>query len=266
MLSATYAESLLALGIVPHSVLVVPLLLPEHQRKVFERHGVKMIPVRQYIIDFQAIQADRTQFIVSPMISEGTRRHLMTIAPVAIGFAADMMGAISQLAVLFRREREAERVYAAISAAAAEARNQLADVIRTRATVMVLRVEPNQYRYLGQHAKMGSSQLFYTQLGLNTPPYLADAPDWFTSLSAEVLPEVDPDYIFIEQRAAEGMDSTESWNQLMESSLWKGLKPVKEGKVFPLATNDFVQGEGPVGYSRLIDYIVSSLIPGSDGA
>lgn len=258
VLSATYAESLLALGIVPHSVLVVPLLLPEHQRKAFERHGVKMIPVPQYMIDYQAIQTERTQFIVSPMISEGTRRHLMTIAPMAIGFAADMMGAISQLAVLFRREREAERVYAAISAAAAEARNQLADVIRTRATVMVLRVEPFGYRYLGAHS-FGVSRILYRELGLTIPSVLNEGQGWFNPLRLEQLPLANPRYIFVENRITEGEDNQQSLQALMSSKYWRQLDAVQNNRVFHVETGLWVNGCGPIGHAEILRQIIASI-------
>ncbi len=268
VMNTRYAEYLIEMGVKPQFVVFMPLLEPEYRADYFTSHGVELIEYPQYEQNYELLLNLGPDLILAQGLGmdEAVYGQLSKIAPtVALDSGPSMDEAMPLLAELFGKEAEYEQAKSAFDAKVAKAKAQLAEALGDQ-TVMVLRVEPNQYRYLGQHAKMGSSQLLYTQLGLNTPPYLADAPDWFTSLSAEVLPEVAPDYIFIEQRAAEGMDSTESWNQLMESSLWKGLKAVKEGKVFPLATNDFVQGEGPVGYSRLIDYIVSSLIPGSDGA
>lgn len=267
VMNTRYAEYLIEMGVKPQFLLFMPLLEPEYRADYFTSHGVKLIEYPQYEQNYELLLTLGADMILVQGLGmdEAVYEQLSKIAPtVALDSGPSMDEAMPLLAELFGKESEYEQVKSAFDNKVAKAKAQLAEALGDQ-TVMVLRVEPNQYRYLGQHAKMGSSQLFYTQLGLNTPPYLADAPDWFTSLSMEVFPEIDPDYIFIEQRAAEGMDSTDSWNQLMESGLWKGLKAVKAGKVFPLATNDFVQGEGPVGYSRLIDYIVSSLIPGSDG-
>lgn len=253
-----YAELLLALGVVPQSVLVVPLLLPDHQRAAFEQHGVKMIPVPQYTIDCQAIQAEQPQFIVSPMIREETRRQLMAIAPVAIGFAADMMGAISQLAALFRKEREAEQLYAAMSATAAEARNQLADAIQTRATVLVLRVEHYGYRYLGAHS-FGVSRILYRELGLAIPPALNEGQSWFNPLRLEQLPLANPSYIFIENRIIEGDDSQESMQALLSSKYWRQLDAVQHHRVFHVDTSLWINGCGPIGHAAIVSQIIASI-------
>lgn len=265
--STRYAEYLIELGVEPQLLLFLPLVEPEYRADYFTSHGVELIEYPQYEHNFELLLTLGADMIVGQGLGmdEKVYEQLSKIAPtVPINAGPSMDEAMPLLAELFGKEAEYERIKAAFEAKTEEAKLQLAEALGEQ-TVLVLRVDPKQYRFLGQHAVMGSSQLFYTQLGLNIPPLLADAPDWFTPFSLEVLPEIDPDYIFIERRVAEGADATESWDQLMASSLWQGLEAVKAGRVFPLATNDFVQGEGPVGYNYLIDYIVSSLVPGSGG-
>lgn len=257
-LTTTYAEVLLALGIVPQSVLVVPLLLPDHQRAAFEQHGVQMIPVPQYTIDFEAIRAQQPQFIISHMVREETRRRLMAIAPVAIGYPVDMLAAISQLAALFRKEREAEQLYARMDATAAEARNLLADAIRTRATVLVLRVEPYGYRYLGAHS-IGASRILYRELGLAIPPALNEGQGWFNPLRLEQLPLANPSYIFIENRIIEGNDSQQSMQALLDSKYWRQLDAVQQSHVFPVDTSLWVAGCGPIGHAEIVKQIIACI-------
>lgn len=265
--STRYAEYLIEMGVVPQMLLYAPLVEPDYRADYFTSHGVELIEYPQYEQNFELLLTLGPDMIVGQGLGmdEKAYEQLSKIAPtVPVNAGPAMEEAMPLLAELFGKEAEYERIKAAFAAKAEEAKAQLAEAIGEQ-TVMVLRVDPKQYRFLGQHAVMGSSQLFYKQLGLTIPPALADAPDWFTPFSLEVLPEIDPDFIFIERRIAEDTDASESWDQLMASSLWQGLKAVQAGRVFPLATNDFVQGEGPVGYAYLIDYIVSSLAPDSGG-
>jgi iron complex transport system substrate-binding protein len=258
-----YAEYLISLGVNPQVILYVPLIEPEYRADFFTSHGAELIEYPQYEHNFELLLTLEADMIVAPGVGmeESVYEQLSKIAPtVAINAGPSMDESMPLLAELFGKEAEYEAVMAAFNAEVEEAKKVLIEAVGEDRTVLVLRVEPKQYRFLGQHAAAGSSQLLYQQLGLKIPDKLADAEAWFTALSLEILPEIDPDYIFVERRIVEGADSTESWNQLMESNVWKSLKAVQAGSVFPLLTNDFVQGEGPVGYTYLIDYIVSSIV------
>lgn len=268
VLVSRYAEYLVSLGVDPKMVTYVPSVEPEYREKLLHAHGVEIIQYPQYEHNFELlIQLEPDMILtMSAGTEENVYEQLSKIAPtVALSAGPSMDEAMPLLAELFGKEAEYEAVQKDFNAMLDEAREVLQAAIGD-STVMVLRVEPKQYRVLGPNHASGSSRLFYHQLGLKIPDELADLEAWFTPLSLESLPEIDPDYMFIERRVAEGTDTTESWEQLMDSVLWKRLKAVQSGNVFPLNTSDFVGGEGPFGYAHLVEYIISSLVPDSVGA
>lgn len=257
VLSPLYAEILIALGIVPSSVVIIPLLLPKHQRELFDRYQVRMIPTSQFSLDVQAIRDEQPQFIVSHPIHEQTKHELMEIAPVVSGLSRDLQPAIAQIASLFRKENEAAQLYDQIRILNQRARLQLENRTKSRVTVMVLRVESDGYRYLGAHAN-GLSRILYRELGLAIPSVLNEGQEWFNPLRLEQLPLADPDFIWVENRIMEGGDTTLRMKALGSSPYWRALKAVQSNRIFKLDTRLWI-GCGPMGYSIILGEIVDAL-------
>ncbi|MHA7965439.1 ABC transporter substrate-binding protein [Paenibacillus sp. CAU 1782] len=263
IIGTRYTEYLISMGIKPAMVAGVASVEPEYRMEYFKTNGVEFIDYPQYEHNFELLLSLAPDMILAmgAGMEENVYEQLSKVAPtVAINSGPSMEEAMPLLAQLFDKQAEYETVKAAFDSKAEEAKIALDEAIGD-STVLVLRAEPNNYRVLGQIAKMGSSVLFYHQLGLTIPEKLANEEAWFTPVSLEVLPELNPDYIFIENRLAANFNGDESTKELMESSIWKGMKAVQAGNVFPLDTRDFVGGEGPIGYAKLIDYILSCLIP-----
>jgi ABC-type Fe3+-hydroxamate transport system substrate-binding protein len=258
VLSPIIAETLLALGIVPKAVLIVPALLAPHQRYAFEQYRVKMIPISQYALDIQSIYEEDPQFIISQTIREETKVRLMAIAPVAAGLSSDLLPAIAQLAAIFRKEQEAEQLYERMNVVIEQARGQLAELIQSRATVMVLRVEPFGYRYLGAHS-IGVSRILYRDLGLAIPPALNEGQNWFNPLRLEQLQLANPDYIYVEDRVMEGGDTRIMMEALLDSQYWKQLDAVKNNRVIKIDTSLWIGGCGPLGHALIVDQIIATL-------
>lgn len=57
--SALCAEVLIELGMIPHAVMITPLLLPAYQREIFEKYEVKMLEAPQYFTDIELIQQEK---------------------------------------------------------------------------------------------------------------------------------------------------------------------------------------------------------------
>ncbi len=263
VIGTRYAEYLISMGIKPAMVLGVPSVEPEYRLEYFKSNGVEFIDYPQYEQNYELLLtlAPDMMLTMGVGLEENVYDQLKMIAPtVAIDAGPSMDEAMPILAQLFDKETEYKTVKETFDNKAEKAKLALDEAIGD-STVLVLRADDKNYRVLGQRANMGSSKLFYQQLGLNIPERLADEEAWFTVISMEILPELDPDYIFLENRKAENFNGNESTKQLMDSAVWKNLKAVKTGKVFDLDTRDFVGGEGPIGYDKMIDYIVSSLIP-----
>ncbi|CAM3598543.1 MULTISPECIES: ABC transporter substrate-binding protein [Saccharibacillus] len=260
--SSRYAEYLASMGEAPDMVLYTSSVEPEYRTQYLQEQGVEIIEYPQYEHNFELLLSLAPDLIVAPGISvdESTYEQMTKIAPtVALDSTVGMEESMPKLAQLFDKQSESDAEMAAYHAKTAEAASQLEQALGDR-TVLVLRVEAKQYRYLGDDEQRGGAiKLLYHDLGLNVPPAIAGAEDWFTPFSLEFLPEIDPDYILLEQRVVDGEDGTEFYDQLMKSSLWKGLRAVKEGHVIPVTTQDLVQGEGPIGYANFTDELVKRL-------
>ncbi|HBJ00867.1 MAG TPA: ABC transporter substrate-binding protein, partial [Lysinibacillus sp.] len=103
------------------------------------------------------------------------------------------------LGELFNKEKEAELALQKFREKIEDTKEKLHQAIGDE-KILVLRVEQNQYRVLGTEKGSPGSDMLYTQLGLSIPTKLKDNHDWFTPISLEVLPEIDADHIFVEQR------------------------------------------------------------------
>lgn len=261
IIDTRYAEYLISMGIKPAMVAGVKSVEPEYRIDYFKENGVEFIDYPQYEHNFELLLslAPDMILVMGNSVEENVYEQLSQVAPtVALNAGPSMDEAMPMLAELFGKETEYEAVKAEFDSKAEQAKIALDQAIGD-STVLVLRADQKNYRALGQRAKMGSSKLFYDQLGLKIPERLGNEEAWFTVISLEVLPEINPDYIFIENREAANFNGNETMKTLEKSSIWNNLKAVQSGKVFPLDTRDFVGGEGPIGYAKLIDYIVSSL-------
>jgi iron complex transport system substrate-binding protein len=258
--STRHAEYLIELGIIPSGVLYVADAEPDYRFDYFAEHGVEMIEYPQYEQNFELLTTLNSDLIVAygAAAGDGVYEQFSKIAPtIAVPGTVFMKDAMPALAAIFEREDQLASATAAYLEKVETAKTKLAPYVKDK-TVLVLRVDPKQYRYLGMNSQ-GASELFYQQLGLQIPEALKAGDAWFNPLSLEILPEINPDYIFIEKRILEGSDSDQSWEDLMGNVLWKKLDAVQNKRVFQVETKDLVQGEGPIGFTYLIDFIVESI-------
>ncbi|GBF75558.1 hypothetical protein PA598K_03975 [Paenibacillus sp. 598K] len=263
VLSSSYAENLIEIGVIPQAVTLVEEIEPEYRPKLFQEHQVKMISVQQYEDNFELILEEAPDLILAQGGALDAKRYegLSKIAPTV---ALDAGGAIEEyvpaLAKLFGKEQEAELALQQYKEKIEDTKKKLHDAIGDE-KILVLRVEQKQYRVLGQEKGSPGSDMLYDKLGLNIPTLLKDNYEWFTPLSLEVLPELDADHIFVEQRQMQNYSSEQSMKDLENSPLWQGMDAVKKGQVYPLKTADFVVGEGLVGSPLFMDYLLEKLVP-----
>ncbi|MEC0089566.1 helix-turn-helix domain-containing protein [Paenibacillus macquariensis] len=258
-ISPLCAEVLIALGIIPHAVMVTPLLLPQHQRQLFKKHHVKLLEVPQYDTNIELIQQEQPELIIGHFLKEDIKKKMRTIAPIITGLTMEIDILLSQLAALFQKNEEAKKIQIQMKNEINAARQQLQPIIQSNATVMVLRVEPFGYRYLGGNSS-GVSQLLYTKLDLSLPEPLKSGEAWFNPCSIEQLYMANPEYLFVEKRVMENFSADENMGRLMESDQWRNLKAVKNNHVSYIDTSLWVDGCGVNGQKIIIDQIVSNLI------
>lgn len=257
-LAPLIAETMIELGVIPQAVSVSPVLLADHQLEQFTNHQVEMLETVQFNLDVERILTARPELIIGPFITEDKKQKLRTIAPVITDLQFDLEDLLIPLGTLFQKEKEARIIRMRMDQKLDEARHHLKAVIESSATVMVLRIEPFGYRYLGGRSTR-ISRLMYEQLGLSLPEPLEAGEAWFNPCTADLLALADPDYLFVESRVMEHFDAEGRREELMESSQWKHLKAVQNQRVFYIDTRLWVDGCGSVGYPMILDQIVRSL-------
>lgn len=262
VLSSSYAENMIEIGVIPNTVTLVKEIEPEYRPKLFNEHQVKMVPVEQYEDNFELIIEEAPDLIIAQGAAIDAKKYeaLSKIAPtVAVDAGITIEEYVPVLGKLFGKEKEAELALQKYSDKIEDTKQKLHNAIGD-VKILVIRVEQKQYRVLGTEKDSPGSDILYNKLGLNIPTRLKDNNEWFTPISLEVLPELDADHIFVEQRQMQNYSSDQSMKDLESSPLWKAMDAVKKGNVYPLKTADFVVGEGLVGSPLFMDYLVEKLV------
>ena len=113
-----------------------------------------------------------------------------------------------------------------------------------------LRVLPSELRIYG--ARSATGDILYNGLGL-APSALTPLDDERTSISIELITQLDADHIFL-------LDQTEDAMAMIKANpLWKTLPAVQNGHIYPVNVKTWVQGEGLIAYDLLIDDVLKAL-------
>ncbi|MCM3170889.1 ABC transporter substrate-binding protein [Paenibacillus sp. MER 99-2] len=262
VLDSIYAEFLIEMGVTPQMVAFVPEIEPDYRAPYFEEHGVQMVQSEQYQFNYEQLLGLAPDLIImrGAGMEQAVYDELSKIAPtLAMDTNYEMNLAMPKLAAIFNKTEEANQLLVEFDEKAKLAREKIANGIGDK-TVLVLRVESDRYRFMGPKAA-NSSVFFYDTLGLNSPEVIKDSDVWFNPFSLEFLSEMNPDYIFLEDRSLKGYDTKQSMENLKESIVWTNLDAVKNDRVYPLKTSDFTSGVGPIGSVKLMDYVVEKLVP-----
>lgn len=157
---------------------------------------------------------------------------LTRIAPtVVIGESGDWRADYLDLADIFEKKKEAEAWLKSYEDKAASARSEIAKKIKGK-TAVFMRIMAKEYRIYGTSQVVGG--ILHEDLGIAVPEKVMPI-ERRETISEEVLPEFNPDYIFLEVGApviGGDKDAEKRYEELSNSSIWKGLTAVKEGHVF----------------------------------
>ncbi|WP_149096225.1 ABC transporter substrate-binding protein [Paenibacillus terrae] len=97
-------------------------------------------------------------------------------------------------------------------------------------TVMAIRVTAKEVRVMGMKRPVGP--LLYQDLGLKPAKGVEKINKAYQVVSQEVLPDYDADAIFV--IISKGADAQKVYTQLEGNAVWQGLKAVKQGHVYML--------------------------------
>jgi ABC-type Fe3+-hydroxamate transport system substrate-binding protein len=172
------------------------------------------------------------------------------IAPTIMmdGFNGDWKAYHRQIAAIFDQVKQAEQTFQEIDKKMAETKSKLEKSMGSD-NLAIVQILPKTLRLFGK--KDPVTDLLYKELGVKPAPE-AEKLEGISEISLESLAKMDPDRILIYWTTAE------RFKPIAETSVWKNLKAVKNGKVyFPESTVEW-NPSGPIGRSKLLDRITET--------
>lgn len=160
----------------------------------------------------------------------------------------DMRQTFLSVAQVLDKEDKAKEAIKDYDAFVQDAREKVSAAIGDE-TVMFLRVHSKELRYYG--AK--NYDVLYNDLGVQPPAHFPDNSSTFAPLSFEMLPEINPDHIFLL------VESEEKLEEVKQTPLWEGLTAVQKDQVYPVDYALWFQGFGPIANKLIIEEALEKL-------
>lgn len=256
-----FAEDLLALGITPYAVAPAWNGFTPYLDEMLTSKGIKKLEGAGLAMNLEEVVGVEPDVIVGSF-DEKTYEQMKKIAPTLSFQFEDWTKVLPKLGTFFGKEAEAQKIMDEYNQNAVKAKEKLAQTLGDK-TVMYFRISEKQYFFLGyggEESTTNLSRIFYRDLGLNLPEKLKSGEDWINEMSVEILPEINPDYIFLELYEGEAAGADKKLEELKQSAIWRGLNAVKNDHVFVVDGNLWVQSDGPIGNTKVLDDIVAQLV------
>lgn len=258
-LSPAHAEIAIALGVAPHCVTVTSSLTPTYQKMLFHEVGTTILEMPQYVIQQDTIVQQQPDVIIGIDLTEETKQHFQTIAPVITGLPYDLKSVIRYFGELFHKEKEAIQIIRELATHVEILKNKIQQHIAKDATVLYLRVEELGYRYFGESSS-DSAILLYQELGLQMPDILRANENSFNTCSLQQLVAANPTYLFIEKRIMDYYTADLSLSTLQKSEQWANLDAVKNKRVFYVDTGLWINNCSVFGKRKIMQQIEQSIL------
>jgi len=242
-----FADPLLALGIKPSTIVGLGNL--DHLKGYID--GVTILT--DFPVKPEAVLAAKPDFILGdPWMDEPSYQQLAKIAPTIVLGTAEKEQSWREiflyLADTFSKKAEYDVFMTKFNEKAAAAKAELATKLNDE-TVMVLRVAQDRIMLWG-HGDGSTEEVLYKDLGLKYPEGL---PGEWTDISLEKLTDFDADHIFLEVRTTTEGSQKFFDDQVAGSVVWKSMKAVKNNHIYPITSDLWVEGNGPIAYMAVID-------------
>ena len=253
----SHPEFLVALGVIP---VAAPNYYEDYPTYLQE-------PFRQVLkigsgnsLNLEAVLAANPDLILITPGQEKEYEQLSKIAPtVMLPKKSDWREQLTDMAEVLGRQQEAEQALQQYDRKTSEAKDKLKSITGD-GTVIYLTLLGKQMMIYGENSARG--KVLYQELGLRQvaayPSGEATLP-----LSMETLPDYDADYILL-TLDGEAEEVKTQYEALLQSSLWKNMKAVKNGRVYTMGTEDwFNVGYAPLANEYAIDDILAAFEQGS---
>ncbi|WMT43060.1 ABC transporter substrate-binding protein [Paenibacillus sp. D2_2] len=146
---------------------------------------------------------------------------------------------------LLGKSTEADAAVQAYREKIKEAKEKLSKVMENK-KVAIIRFAPKGVNMMGGNYLAG--YLLHQELGLGKTELIGDANS--ASLSLEIIPELDADYIFAIDQGGD--------RSMMDSPIWKSMPAVKQEHVYEVDSGYWL-GSGMIAYEKIIDDVLRFL-------
>lgn len=244
---------LLPLGIIPHAA---PLdhWWTDHYRLKYES-DVSVRLAHDYDFNREALRHAGMERIVGlgDYVSAEEQERLRQIAPALFvrWSDRDWRDHLREVAQFVSKEAEAESWLDGYARKAQKVR-QLAEARFRAETVMLLRFTADGMYAYGQR---NAGAVLYGDLRLACPDRLA-AEELPQRLTPEELAAVDPEHMFLIAGRRQAADSFR--DTLLRSELWRGLKAVRNRRLYPIADDPWVEYTA-YNHARILDELSKML-------
>ncbi len=252
-LSVVYPELLYALGVTPIAVQNYHSEFPSYLEEPFKdtlKLGIAKTP------DFEALLASDPDLIIAPVWwAEKDYEQLSQIAPTVLLPERELwQDELHDIAAVLDKSEAADKVISDLLAKETAAREQLDKLVGDE-TVLYMRIMPKEIVIHSENINRGS--FIHKQMGLAPVPNFPKD-EAAISISLEVLPEYDADHLIVQLDDESNDEVKQRYEDMLESSLWKNMKAVKNGHVYLVGGKDwFNLGFSPVADSHAIDEVLS---------
>lgn len=258
-LTQAHAEIAIALGIIPHCVILTNSLTPHYQKTLFTELGITILEMPQYIIQQDIIIQQQPDLIIGIDLTEETKQHFQTIAPVITGIPYDLTTLIHYFGYIFNQEHKATQIIEQLALEVNHLRNKIQPHLPQNPTVLYLRVEQLGYRYIGEESS-DVAHLLYAELGLHMPENLRTHKKSFNTCSLQQLTDANPAYLFIEKRVMDYYNADANLAKLKKSRQWAELDAVKNKRVFYVDTGLWINSCSVFGKREIMKQIEHALL------
>lgn len=253
-LTPAHAEIAIALGIMPYCVLITNSLTPSYQKALFHKLGIIILEMPQYIIQQDLIVKQQPDLIIGIDLTEETKQHFQTVAPVITGIPYDLTTLIHYFGNVFNQEHKATRIIKQLAKEVKLLRDKIQQKLPENTTVLYLRVEELGYRYIGEESS-DIAHLLYAELGLHMPETLRTHKKSFNACSLQQLAIANPTYLFIEKRIMDYYSADANLTSLQKSKQWASLDAVKNKRVFYVDTGLWINSCSVFGKREIMRQI-----------
>ncbi|SHN69417.1 iron complex transport system substrate-binding protein [Paenibacillus sp. ov031] len=248
---APYLEdSLLTLGVKP-----VAQWASGTQGHVYLKDQLSGVPTLDFSSGLpspEALMAYNPDFIIlhtAQYAENGVYESYSKIAPTYVftNASGDVEKSLQVIGDLLGKTAEAEKAIATYHAKVDDAKAKLAKVTEGKKAA-IIRFAPRGISMMG--GNYFSGYVVYQQLGLGKPTLVQTENS--ATVSTEVLPEIDADFIFTVEQGRGSM------KEMTDTKVWNSMPAVKAGNVYAVEPAPWLGG-GLIAYGHVIDDTLKAL-------